>query len=111
MEGANLAQDGCIEYAFFHSTDGSYEVNSLSVLLSNQPQPSTDDATMADAESTPSEEQDQSIAIEPGFDNYGLQKQGSSTIIIRIDHDTHIFEGLEWWNVVRQGAFSNSTRD
>ena len=36
IQRAYLAQDGCIEYALFHSTDGSNEVNSLSVLLSNQ---------------------------------------------------------------------------
>ena len=62
-------------------------------MLSNQSRRFTEHATMTDAESnTPSEEHDPSIALEPDFDNYGLQQQGSSTVIIRIDHDSHIFE-------------------
>jgi hypothetical protein len=48
---------------------------------------------MTDADSnTPFEEHDQSIALEPDFDEYGLHEQDGSTVIIRIDHDTHIFE-------------------
>ena len=48
---------------------------------------------MTDAESnTPSEEHDPSIALEPDFDEYGLHDTDSSTVIIRIDHDSHIFE-------------------
>ena len=48
---------------------------------------------MTDPDSnTPSEEHDSSIALEPDFDEYGLHDKDSSTVIIRIDHETHIFE-------------------
>jgi hypothetical protein len=49
---------------------------------------------MTDAESsTPSEGHDPSIALEPDFDEYGLHdKDNTSTVIIRIDHDTHTFQ-------------------
>ena len=49
---------------------------------------------MTDADqNTLSEEHDPSIALEPDFDEYGLHdKDNTSTVIIRIDHDTHIFE-------------------
>ena len=66
---------------------------------------------MTDTESnTPSEGHDQSIALKPDFDNYGLQQKGSSTVIIRIDHDSHIFERVGKVERRSTGSFSNGIR-
>lgn len=47
---------------------------------------------MTNTDHTPSEEHDHSITLESDFDDYGLHQQEDATTVIRIDHDTHIFE-------------------
>lgn len=48
---------------------------------------------MTDAESsTPFEEHDFSIDPDTDYDVYGLHEKDEATNIIRIDHDTHVFE-------------------
>ena len=50
---------------------------------------------MTDAhESTPSEEHDPSIEINPDYDEYGLQSIDDGTAILRLDRDKHLFERI-----------------
>ena len=45
-----------------------------------------------DSPNTPAGEHDPSINTQPNYDDYGLHQQEDATTVIRIDHDTHIFE-------------------
>jgi hypothetical protein len=45
-----------------------------------------------DNPTTPDREHDPSINTQPNYDDYGLHQQEDATTVIRIDHDTHIFE-------------------
>lgn len=48
---------------------------------------------MTDADSnTPFEEHDYSIDFDTNYDGYGLHERDGSTVVIRIDNDTHVFE-------------------
>jgi hypothetical protein len=48
---------------------------------------------MTDADqNTPSGEHDPSIEFQPEYDDYGLHEQESVTMIIRISHETSLFE-------------------
>ena len=49
---------------------------------------------MIDRISTPPEGHDPSIEIQPDYDDYGLYQQESETTVIRIDHDTSVFERI-----------------
>jgi len=42
----------------------------------------------------PVKEYDQSIDLQPDYDDYGLREQENATIIIRIDHDSNAFEHI-----------------
>jgi hypothetical protein len=51
--------------------------------------------TMTDSNSnTPAGEHDPCIEIQIDYDDYGLHEQESATTIIRIDHDTSVFERI-----------------
>ena len=45
-----------------------------------------------DSSNTPAGEHDPSIEMKIDYDDYGLHEQEDATTVIRIDHDTHIFE-------------------
>ncbi len=47
-----------------------------------------------DNSNTPAGEHEPSINTQPNYDDYGLHEQESATAVIRIDHDTSLFERI-----------------
>jgi hypothetical protein len=64
-----------------------------------------------DNSNTPAGEHDPSINTQPNYDDYGLHQQEDATTVIRIDHDTHIFERVGKIESVSSGVvLKNHTR-